>query len=305
MTNEVIGGALALGTACCWCISALAFEGAGRRAGSVPINLLRLFVAFALLTIAASVSRGHPLPVDASDHQWKWLLLSGFIGFFIGDVTAFRAFVILGARLTTLIACTSPIFALCAEMVLLPGTGLHGWQILGSVITIAGVAWVVSERTEAGPKHTVTLWGVLLALAGSIGQGVGAAMTGKALAPAAYDIFATGQVRMIAGIVAFTIFVVATRRTRDTIATLRNGPAMGLLSLGAFAGPFLGVSLFIASLKYITPSMTQTITSLGPVLMIPFVILVRKERVSPWAIAGTCVAVGGVWLVIRGAGGHG
>ena len=86
---------------------------------------------------------------------------------------------------------------------------------------------------------------------------------------------------------------------RDTVAAVRHGAALGLLSLGAFWGPFLGVTLYIQSLKYIPPSTSQTITSLVPVLMIPFVIFVRKERVSPRAIFGACVAVAGVWLLIR------
>jgi drug/metabolite transporter (DMT)-like permease len=105
---------------------------------------------------------------------------------------------------------------------------------------------------------------------------------------------------MLAATPAFGCFAFMTGRMRDTAATLRNGPALGLLTLGAFWGPFLGVSSFIHSLKYVPATMTQTITSLVPVLIIPFAIVVRKEHVSPRAILGGCVAVTGVWVLILG-----
>lgn len=299
MPPETLGAALAFGTTLCWCLSALAFEAASRRAGSVPVNLLRLIVAFLMLTAARRIAGGPFWPSDATPHQWKWLLFSGLIGFFVGDVTLFRAFVLLGARLATLIACTAPIFTLAAERLTLPNTPVGALPLLGVLVTVAGVAWVVLERRVDGPAGQTHPAGVLLALAGAAGQGVGAVLTAKAFEPAPYDAFAAGQIRMLAGIAAFAAFALLTRRVRATLATLRDGPALGFLSLGAFWGPFLGVSLFIQSLQYIPSSTTQTITSLVPVFIIPFAIFVRKERVSPRAILGACVAVAGVWLLLH------
>lgn len=333
MTHETLGALLAFGTACCWCLSSVAFEGASRRVGSVPVNLWRTIAAFLLLSIAGAISRGRWLPSDATAHQWKWLLLSGFVGFFIGDVTQFRALVLIGARLTTLVACTAPIFTLAAELLTMPKIQAHPQHALGVLLTIAGVAWVVLERQggvtrasagspspspclpgdsathgEAGEESaaprfgvsgipSVKLHGVVLAVIGAAGQGVGAVLTARAFAPGNYDALAANQIRMIAGVASFACFVLVTRRVRDALAALRNPPALGLLSLGAFWGPFLGVSLFIESLKHVRPSTTQTITCLVPVLIIP--LSMRKERISARAIVGACVAVAGVWLVIH------
>lgn len=321
MTDSTLGALLAFLTACCWCLSSVAFEGASRRVGSVPVNLWRTLAAFVLLSIAGAITRGRWLPTDATAHQWKWLLLSGFVGFFIGDVTLFRAFVILGARLTTLVACTAPFFTLAAELLTIPGASAGALHALGMAATIAGVAWVVLERCETKahevalersetkprnaalercetkPHPEAKVKGVLLAVIGAAGQGVGAVLTAKAFGPANYDALAANQIRMIAGVASFAMFIVMTRRVRDALAALRNPPALGLLALGAFWGPFLGVSLFIESIKHVRPSTTQTITCLVPVLIIP--LSMRKERVSARAIVGACVAVAGVWLVIH------
>lgn len=339
MTGEMIGVGLGIGTALCWCWSALAFEEAGRRAGSVPVNLLRLLVALVLVAGAGWVWRGHLWPVEATSHHWQWLLWSGFVGFFLGDVTAFRALVLIGARLTTLVMCTAPIFALGAEWAILGGSKLSVLGFVGMVVTLAGVASVVGERgrgrgtgdaSRAGgpPPHSggetpptsagegggegsvaaaATVGrhgrgfglGVLLAFAGAAGQGVGAVLTKRAFAEGDLDAFAAGGIRMLAGIAVFVVFVTVVRRWRDVGRTVGNKAAMGWLSLGAFGGPFLGVSLFIASVKYIPPSMTQTLTSLVPVLMIPIVVLTRGERVTWRAVAGTGVAVAGVVMMVR------
>src|SRR5207248_11515180 len=129
---------LALATAFLWTMSSLSFEAASRRAGSVAVNLIRLVIAFALLCVLGAVTRGKPLPTDASAYQWKWLLISGFVGFFIGDLCLFRALVLLGARLCTLIMSLAPIIA-----------------------AIVGYCWLGERRTSCGCR------GLLLTLAAS------------------------------------------------------------------------------------------------------------------------------------------
>jgi hypothetical protein len=62
------GELAALATACCWTVTAMAFESAGRRIGSLPVNFIRLVLALVFLTLYGWITRGHPLPTDASAH---------------------------------------------------------------------------------------------------------------------------------------------------------------------------------------------------------------------------------------------
>src|SRR5690242_1974941 len=114
---------LALGTAFCWTASALNFEFAGRRVGSLPVNFIRLLISFVALCAYCGIARGKMLPTDASWHNWKWLLASGFAGFFISDLCMFRAYVVVGSRLGTLVMALAPPMAALSDLCLL-GTPL-------------------------------------------------------------------------------------------------------------------------------------------------------------------------------------
>jgi len=58
--EQYYGELAALLTAVFWTITALAFESASRKVGSLSVNLLRLVTAFVFLSVYAWVSRGKP-----------------------------------------------------------------------------------------------------------------------------------------------------------------------------------------------------------------------------------------------------
>jgi drug/metabolite transporter (DMT)-like permease len=72
-----------------------------------------------------------------------------------------------------------------------------------------------------------------------------------------------------------------------------------LTAMGAFFGPFLGVSLSLLALHYLTSGVASTFFALVPICIIPFSIYLDKEHVSVRAAAGAVFAVCGVWLLSR------
>jgi drug/metabolite transporter (DMT)-like permease len=78
---------------------------------------------------------------------------------------------------------------------------------------------------------------------------------------------------------------------------LRDGKALGFSALGAFFGPFLGVSLSLIAVRETVAGVAASIMALTPVLIIPLVIVLRKERVGIGGFAGALVAVVGVALL--------
>ncbi len=296
MSDYQIGLLLAGGVAVCWSGSSIAFSEAGRRIGSVPVNLIRLVMALLLLTAVCAASRHQALPTDATSHQWVWLAGSGVIGFFIGDLALFRAFVLVGPRISTLIMSLAPAFATIAAWLAF-GENLPWVQWLGIVVTLAGVLWVVGERRPADAVGNASLPGVGLAMIGAIGQGVGVVMTRHAFINGQFDPFASTQIRILAAIPLFVLFVVLSRRTLETIRSLRNVPAMGLCLTGAIFGPVVGGSMLNASVARIPSGIASTLAGMVPVVMLPISALVHREKLTRRAVIGAVIAVLGVGLL--------
>jgi drug/metabolite transporter (DMT)-like permease len=290
------GELAALTTALCWTVTALAFESAGRKIGSLAVNHIRLVIAFFILTAVCWLRRGLPLPTDATAHAWLWLSVSGLVGFTIGDLCLFRALVVVGSRIATLImALVPPITALIGFALM--GETLTGLDLLGMGLTLSGVAIVILERKPGreGQKKKLPVQGILLALGGAVGQAVGLVLSKYGMGT--YDTFAAVQIRIIAGIAGFSVLFLFIGWWPRVFAALKDRGAMKGTALGAFFGPFLGVTFSLIAVKYTETGVAATLMALAPVFIIPPAIFLQKERVSTRAVLGAIVAVTGSALL--------
>jgi drug/metabolite transporter (DMT)-like permease len=290
------GEVAALATACCWTVTALAFEAAGRRVGSLAVNLLRLVPAVLLLSVYSWLVRGVAFPIDASAHAWLWLSVSGLIGFTVGDLCLFRAFVLVGARVSMLMmALVPPITTLLGLLIM--GEVLSVRELLGMVLTVVGVFSVVLERRPdaAGKLQRLPVGGVLLGLGGAVGQALGLVLSKYGMG--SYDAFAATQIRVLAGIVGFVVVFTAIGWWPRVRAALSDRRAMVGTGIGSFFGPFLGVSLSLVAVKYAYAGVAATLMSLVPVLIIVPSVILFGEKVSRLAVLGALIAVTGSALL--------
>jgi drug/metabolite transporter (DMT)-like permease len=310
MFQSHLGEYAALLTAVFWTITAIAFESAGKKVGSLSTNLIRLFIAFIFIGIYSQVTRGSFIPFDASAHNWMWLSLSGFVGFVIGDLLLFEAYVVIGSRISMLIMSLTP-----------PITAFFGWLLMGEILTpqnflgmfltILGIMIVVLDRKSknqnanentagltGGNRNKIKLsypiLGILLAFGGAVGQGAGLVLSKYGMQD--FDPFAATQIRVITGFVGFAIIFVFMKRWKKLIEAIKNRDAMKRLSIGAFFGPFLGVSFSLLSVKHTTTGVASTIMAIVPVLIIPPALIFFKEKITLKEVIGSIIAVGGVAL---------
>lgn len=299
-----LGEIFALLTALCWVIGANFFEFAGKRIGSLVVNVLRLWLAVVLLGGVCLITRHAFFPTDAPPHVWRWMTLSGAIGFFLCDMCLFRAFVLAGARRSMLLLSLSPCFSALLDLV--RREPLTAQVAVGMLITLGGVMWVIRGRAvkEESPHSLRDVRiGVLLATLAALLQALGAttAKVGLRLPDGApYNELAATFIRALAGASCFLVLILVTGRIGAVRKGVRDTPALLALSAGAVAGPVLGVSFFMASLARVPTSVTQTIIATMPVLMLPIAHYVNKERLTRTSIAGTFVAVIGVIVLVWG-----
>jgi drug/metabolite transporter (DMT)-like permease len=290
------GQIAALATALSWTAAVMIFEAAGRRMGSLAVNLLRLVFAFLLLSLLGAALRGRWLPFDAGAHAWLWLSLSGLCGLAAGDLCLFRAFVTVGARVSMLVMAFAPALSAVISYFCL-GEALSPVQFAGMLLTTAGICLVVLQRggRPGGPGRYPAM-GLLLAFGGALGQAGG--MVLSKIGMGTYNPFAANQIRILSGLGGLILFLSLGRQwPRVLRAATRDGRGVCLSGLGAVFGPFLGVSLSLYALQHTRVGVAATIIGLVPVLIVPVAFFLQREPLTFRDAAGSAVAVAGTALL--------
>ncbi len=293
MNNSIIGEVAALSVSVCWAVSSTHFEKAGRLVGSLTVNYIRLFLAFIFVGLFSLITRGYFLPSDAGSQQWIWLSVSGFIGFFIGDLLLFQALTIIGARLSMLVMTFSPVMTSLIGFFLLKEK-LTIIQILAILTIVSGIMMTFIGRENRQFKFRMSFKGFILAVGGALGQSFGLIFSKKGLGD--YDPFSATQIRIIAGFFAFTVLILLMGRFKDVFKTLTMKKPMAQITVGSFFGPGLGVGLSMYAIMMTETGIASVLMSLTPiVLIVPA--LIKGKTIAKKEIIGAFVSVTGVILL--------
>jgi len=290
-----IGETCALLTACCWSGSALAFSAATLRVGPIRLNVTRLLMAGVLLFVTVVLAG---VDVHLSSSQLRNLAVSGIVGLVLGDTFLFKSYEIIGARLSMLIMSVAPaIGAILAYVMLGEVMGFMG--VIGMIVTLLGIAIVVLERHEViVGMHGLRSLGIFYGFLAAAGQGAGLVLAKMAFNEGSVNGFVASLIRITAAvIVIFPLARLAGEYNNPVGIYSKDRRALWLTFLGSFLGPFLGITLSLVSVTYTTVGIAATLMAIVPILMLPLVKYVMKERVTWRALAGAVVAVGGVALL--------
>ena len=279
-----------------WTVTALAFERASLRIGSLSLNVIRLFMGFIFLTIFIWIRRGIPFPTDAGQYQWIWLTISGLVGFVFGDLFLFKSYAMIGSRFAMLIMTLAPPVAAITGWILL-GERLQPLHIFGMFLTLSGIfmAIFVRKAGKKGLSMKLSLKGTLFAFLGAAGQGAGLALSKLGMQD--YDPFAATQIRLIAAIFGFAVLTTWLGRWKKVVQSTRNRKGMSATALGSFFGPFLGVSFSLLAVKYTQTGIAATIMAIVPILIIPPVVIIYKEKGKLLEIIGSIISIAGVAIL--------
>lgn len=165
-------------TAALFAMSAVCGRRAADRFGALQANAIRLLIAVACLGLVTWLFNADGFAARTS----TWLVISGVIGFGLGDIALYLALPRLGSRLTLLLNfCTAPMFAAAGDFLLL-GETIRPLEAVAGAVVLSGVALALMpeamHRDNAGrlvnPLFTAgVVWGILAGL----GQGLGASLS--------------------------------------------------------------------------------------------------------------------------------
>lgn len=292
---QYTGELISLGTAMCWTLTVVSFEYAGKRVGSLPVNIIRLLFGFVFLGITLTIMNGSFIPVDASVETWSWLILSGMIGLVIGDLFLFQAFIDVGGRISLLVLSLVPVISAVLGLLFFKEV-LSTTEIIGMTITISAIAFVILFRKQHGTvEHPHARRGVLFAFIGAISQAAGLILSKQGMGD--YSAFASTQIRVIAAIIGFIILISIRKEWTNVFRAFKNKTALKFIIIGSIFGPFLGVSSSLLAMQYTDIGISTTIAQLNVILIIPFSIILFKESVNYKEILAAIIAFAGVALL--------
>ncbi len=245
--------------------------------------------------IAHLISQRSLVPFNVTGYHWFWFGLSGIVGFALGDMLLFRAFVLLGARISMLLMALVPVFSTLIAWLFL-NESLDSVQIMAISIVIAGIIWVVIERKNNENHANNYLIGILCGMGGALGQAIGLILSKKGLENG-YSALAGNIIRVFVAMCFLWTITLFRGRIPATIRKLRDRHGATAMVGGAFFGPFLGVWLSLIAVQNTYVGIASTLMALPPILLIPLSHWVFKEKISLGAIIGTIVAFFGVALI--------
>lgn len=295
------GELAALSAAFLWAIGSVVWSNLGQRIPPLELNFLKGAIAIGFLGVTIFLT-GESLP--AIDPLAFWLLfLSGAIGIAIADTALFAALNYIGARRTLLLKIlTSPLVALIALVFLQETLSVTAW--CGILLTLLGVAWVVSERVPGTNGKEAFFWsGILWAMVSTFGDAIAAILSRIALTQTTINPLWSTLIRLSTGSLLLVIWIVIKNYKIKENPIQRYKSVINIqlwltIILTAFAGTYLGIWLQQISLKFAPAGIAQALTATSPLFVLPIAVWLG-EKVTFRAVAGVLLALFGITLLFR------
>lgn len=318
-----LGETIALFVAVSWTVTALFAEVASKRMGSLPLNVVRMTMSLTLLVLSLWLTMGMPWPRYADGATWLWLLVSGVVGYVIGDYCLMQGYILIGSRFGQLfMTLSAPTAALTGRLLL--GEQMRPLAIVGMAVTLTGIALSILAKPRDGHLQTkLPPRGIFYAAVAGICQGFGlvlskiglqhydAAIAAAGVSPHAVPDgallhlplylsvpFAATMIRATIGLLGFFLLLrLFNRDWRQQLShAVHDRRAMWCVLGATVFGPFIGVSASLLATQYTSTGIAQTLFALTPILIIAPAAWLFHQRVTLREVLGAVVSVAGVCL---------
>ena len=256
--THFIGELISLGVAFSWTATALLSEFGSKRLGNLTLNVWRMGLTLLFSMVLFVFVLGTPVPTGVSATACWWMLLSGLVGYAVGDYCLFQCYIIIGSRYGQLFMTLAPLAAALTAWITL-GQQMAPMSIVAMLVTLLGISISVIGR---GEKHTLSLKlplrGVLFAIGAAVCQGV------EGFQPLRESVHDS---RGLLVAVATTIF-----------------------------GPFVGVGFSLMAVQYTSAGVASTLMALTPIIIILPSYWLFRQPITWRTVLGAVISVIGVSL---------
>lgn len=303
-----IGELISIGVAFSWTATALLSEFGSKRLGNLTLNVLRMSLALLFSVVLFLVVTGSVLPAGATAEAVGWMLLSGCVGYVIGDFCLFQCYIIIGSRFGQLFMTLAPLSAALMAWITL-GQQMRPMSIVAMLVTLLGIGISVLGR---GEHHKLSLRlplsGVLFAIGAAVCQGVGLVLSKIGMdhfvavegMPEWLLPFSANFYRCIAGVVGFSLLLYF----RDGLKPLRDAvhdrKGLTVAIATTVFGPFVGVGFSLMAVQYTAAGIASTLMAMTPIIILLPSRWLFHEKITWRAVVGAVISVVGVSLFFLG-----
>ena len=302
-----VGELISIGVAFSWTATALLSEFGSKRLGNLTLNVLRMAMALLFSLVLFYVAVGSPLPSGATWQSCGWMLLSGLVGYVIGDFCLFQCYIIIGSRYGQLFMTLAPLAAALMAWITL-GQEMSPMSILAMLVTLAGISISVLGR---GEHHKVSLNlplnGVLYAVAAAMCQGIGLVLSKIGMDH--YDTtqlpewlipFSANFLRCVAGIIGFSFLLYFREGFQPLRNALQDAKGMTVVTMTTIFGPFMGVGFSLMAVQYAPAGIASTLMALTPIIIILPSWWLFRQPITWRSVVGSVISFIGVGLFFLG-----
>ena len=288
---------LALLAAFSWSIASLISTDITRTIGSIRFNRLRLiFVSIMLIGFATIQNTWNSINTDFLNI----ILLSGFIGIFLGDTFLFMALERLGPRRNNMLFSLAAPFTVILNIVVLKQT-MSFVEIFGCISIFFGVVITITYgRTKKNDHRWETIKGslqigILMGVLAALCQAIGLIMMKPILTKGA-DPIASAAIRTT--ISAFLLSL--TYMSKSNLLGINVNFSLTIIIkiiISGFLGMALGMSLLLISLQKGDAGIVATLSSTSPIMILFLLWIFTRKIPSIGAWFGTIIAIFGTGLI--------
>lgn len=303
MTGNYLGELISIGVAFSWTATALLSEFGSKRLGNLTLNVLRMGLALLFSIVLFWIVLGSPIPGGGTSEAYIWMMLSGLVGYVIGDYCLFQCYIIIGSRYGQLFMTLAPLAAALLAWVTL-GQEMSAMSIVAMLITLAGISISVLGR---GEHHKVSLKlplnGVLFAIGAAVCQGTGLVLSKIGMDHYQTDAlpewivpFCANFLRCLIGFVGFSLLLYFREGLTPLREAINDRKGMTVATATTIFGPFVGVGFSLMAVQYTAAGIASTLMAMTPIIIILPSYWLFHQKITWKAVAGAFISVVGVSL---------
>lgn len=307
MTDGALGAAAAFMASVTWSIGSATYSRLSHFYPAHTVNFVRAVIAlpiFVALSAAVALSENRTPLQSVLEIPWNnvsWLVVSNVCSYAFGDILFLASTRMVGIPTALAIASTYPFYAAVFGWVFASEV-LSPQKIFGLVVTVSGTILVVlagrSIAKQSAPSNEVSSesrfrLGLVLAFFASLAWSLNSFSSARG--SSGINTFDANVVRM--GVALFLvplIGVAVERRLRLSMTREDTKRFLGIFILESVVGS----CFYIYAMSHASLAVAATLTSLAPVLTLPFAVYKGWERFSFRKTVGILCVVLGIWFLV-------